>query len=300
LLPVALRLSRYPAETLIAAPGPPDAALEGLLATHGIAAEIARQVAALREEQAQTARFRQAVTLREATLNSARAHQGQAAVQLDAQIAATRQQVQQAAGTAAQATQAAAALAAQANDLRSAIAAMDEAERQAAARAAADAARATKQRHMQEASAARARQVALSRPAGPGLNAGAPKATLVAGHIVRAWGAPAEDGPATGLTFATAPLASVASPCSGRIGFAGPFRSYGKLVIIECGGGYDFVLAGFDQLAMPVGHAVHVGEAIGRMPDFNAARAKDRPGLYVELRKGGQPVDPMPYLNGKG
>ncbi|MEJ0046797.1 MAG: peptidoglycan DD-metalloendopeptidase family protein [Rhodospirillales bacterium] len=299
LLPVALRLSLYPSETLLAAPVPPDKAIEGLLTTHGVSAEIARQVADLRAQQAAAAHLKQEVAARQATLVAVRVRQNEAAAELDRQLAATRAHEQQEADAEAEATEAAAALAAKAEDLRGAIAAMDEAERQAAAHAAEEARRATQQRNAQLAAAARARQAVLTRPVGPGLTATAPKATLVAGHIVRAWGAPAEDGPATGITFATAPAAYVASPCSGRVGFAAPFRSYGKLIIIECGGGYDFVLAGFDQLAVPVGRPLRAGEPLGRMPDYDTAHAKDRPGLYVELRKGGQPVDPMPYLNGK-
>ena len=298
LLPVALRLSQYPSETLLAAPVPPDKAIEGLETTHGVSAEIARQVADLRAEQAEAAQLKQQVAARQVALETVRARQNEAAAQLDRQLAATQEQEQQEATAEAEATDAAAALAAKAEDLRGAIAAMDEGERQAAARAANEATLAAQQRDAQREAVARAHQTALVRP-GPGLTADMPKATLVAGHVTRAWGAPAEDGPATGITFATAPSAFVSSPCSGRVGFAAPFRSYGKLMIVECGGGYDFVLAGFDQLAVPVGRAVRAGEPLGRMPDYDAAHAKDRPGLYVELRKKGQPVDPMPYLNGK-
>jgi len=299
LLPVALRLSQYPSETLLAAPVPPDKAIEGLETTHGVSAEIARQVADLRAQQAEAARLKQEVAARQVALETVRARQNEAAAQLDRQLAATQEQEQQEATAEAEATDAAAALAAKAEDLRGAIAAMDEAERQAAARAANEAKIAAQQRDAQREAAAHAHQLALARPAGPGLTADMPKATLVAGHVTRAWGAPAEDGPATGITFATAPSAFVSSPCSGRVGFAAPFRSYGKLMIVECGGGYDFVLAGFAQLAVPVGRAVRAGEPLGRMPDYDAAHAKDRQGLYVELRKKGQPVDPMPYLNGK-
>jgi len=175
---------------------------------------------------------------------------------------------------------------------------MTRAQAQAAARAAQDAARADRQNQGAQ-NAARARQVALSRPAGPGL-AGAPLVTPVAGRIVRAWGAPAEDGPATGVTFSTAPAAFVSSPCTGRVGFAAPFRSYGRLIIVECGGGYDFVLAGMDRLDAVVGAQVQAGEPVGRMADFDPAESADRPGLYVELRRGGSAVDPMPYLKRKG
>jgi septal ring factor EnvC (AmiA/AmiB activator) len=149
------------------------------------------------------------------------------------------------------------------------------------------------------ADAARAKQAALSRPAGPGLAASAPKATLVAGRIVRLFGAASDDGPATGITFSVAPGAFVASPCTGRVAFAAPFRSYGKLMIIECGGGYDFVMSGMASLDMAVGRSVRPGEPVGRMPEYDAAHAASKPVLYVELRKNGQAVNPLPYLNGK-
>jgi septal ring factor EnvC (AmiA/AmiB activator) len=295
LLPLALRLSLYPSETVLAAPAPPEQAVEGLLVTHGISAEVARQVAELRARQAEAAALKTQVARQQRALNAQRARQLDAAATLDRQVSAATQQAQAAQDDAASATRDAAALAARANDLRSAINAMEAAQRQAAARAAQDAASAAHGRHAAAAQSARARQAALGRPAGPGL-AGAAKISLVAGHIVRAWGAPAEDGPATGITIGTAPSAFVSSPCTGRVGFAAPFRSYGRLIIIECGGGDDFVLAGLDRLDAAVGAQVRAGEPVGRMPDYDVAHATTKPGLYVELRRNGTPVDPMPYL----
>jgi septal ring factor EnvC (AmiA/AmiB activator) len=247
-------------------------------------------------------------------LAAERARQAQAAASLDQQIHAASAAQAEALDESSEAAQAASVLAAKADDLRSAIAAMDAAEREAAARAAREAeaeraaaakaakyaaAQADTQRHQRLAEAARARQAALSRPAGPGLTEAAPKATLVAGRIVRNWGAPSDDGPATGITYGAAPGAYVTSPCTGRVAFAAPFRSYGRLMIIECGGGYDFVLAGMARLDAPVGRAVRPGEPIGRMPDYDPAHTADKPGLYVELRRNGQAINPMPYLNGK-
>jgi septal ring factor EnvC (AmiA/AmiB activator) len=299
MLPVALRLSMYPSETLLAAPVPPEKALEGLMATKGLSAEVARQVAELRVQQAEAAKLKKVVAQQEAALATERARQKQAASRLDQQLGAAQSQAQAAGDQAGEAAQAAAVLAAKTDDLRGAIAAMDQAEHDAAERAALLAANADKQHKQQLAEAARARQAVLARPAGPGLSASQPKATLVAGRMVRGFGAPSEDGPSTGITFSAAPAAFVASPCVGRVAFAAPFRSYGKMMIIECGGGYDFVLAGFDRMDVPVGRAVRTGEPLGRMGDYDATKAADRPGLYVELRKNGQAVNPMPYLNGK-
>ena len=124
-------------------------------------------------------------------------------------------------------------------------------------------------------------------------------AAPVAGRVTRGWGQPAEDGPATGITYATPPGAFVSSPCAGRIAFAAPFRSYGQLVIVECRANsdrtsLDIVLAGLARIDAAPGHAVKQGEPVGRMAGSAA------PLLYVELRCGGTPIDPAPFLNTKG
>ena len=309
LLPLALRLSLYPSETLLAAAAPPEQAVEGLLATQGVSADLARQVEVLRAEQEKARELAATVTRRRAALDAQRARQDQAAASLDNQISQAGQMQANALDEAASAAQAAAVLAAQADDLRSAIAAMDAAERRAAeeeakkeARAAQAAARTAQARLRPHVAGAPARQTVLGRPAGPGLSAATPRVTLVAGRITRGWGSPSEDGPATGLTYSVAPGAFVASPCAGRVAFAAPFRSYGRLMIIECGGGYDFVLAGMDRMDAAVGRAVRAGEPVGRMAGLRAGSgtaAQNTPLLYVELRKNGQAMDPLPYLNGK-
>ena len=140
MLPVALRLSMYPSETLLASPVPPEKALEGIMATKGLSAEVARQVADLRVQQAAAAKLKQVVSQREAALAAERARQTQAATNLDRQLGQAQGQAQAAQDQAGEAAQAAAVLASKTDDLRSAIAAMDRAERDAAARAAAVAA----------------------------------------------------------------------------------------------------------------------------------------------------------------
>jgi septal ring factor EnvC (AmiA/AmiB activator) len=200
-----------------------------------------------------------------------------------------------------QAAQRAAALAGQAQTLRDAIAAMDSARAKEAAKAAQDEATAARHQQPEAAKAALATQAALTRPrigqSGGGM------VSPVAGRVVKYFGAPDADGPTTGITYGVAPGAFVASPCSGSVGFAAPFRSYGKLIIVECAGGYDWVLAGLEQITAHPGSTVRAGEPIGRMPDFspgNTGVSGSRPGLYVELRSHGEPVDPMPFLNAKG
>ncbi len=82
--------------------------------------------------------------------------------------------------------------------------------------------------------------------------------------------------------------------------FAAPFRSYGLLLIVDCGGGYHTVLAGFERLDVKVGQSVAAGEPVGVMPNWEPGAAGDRPALYLELRRDGQPVNPAPWLRAKG
>ncbi|MDW8399975.1 MAG: peptidoglycan DD-metalloendopeptidase family protein, partial [Acetobacteraceae bacterium] len=131
-------------------------------------------------------------------------------------------------------------------------------------------------------------EAALAQPAGL---RGAP----VAGRIIRGFGAAGPDGPSRGLTYAAPPGAQVVSPCAGRAVFAAPFRSYGLLLIVDCGGGYHFLLAGLERLEVQAGSRLLAGEPVGRLGEAEAGGA-GRARLYLELRRDGRPVDPRPFL----
>jgi septal ring factor EnvC (AmiA/AmiB activator) len=121
----------------------------------------------------------------------------------------------------------------------------------------------------------------------------------VAGTVARAFGEATDAGPANGISYQAAPGARVVSPCGGRVVFAAPFRSFGLLLIVDCGGGYDFVLAGFSRLDAQAGQPVQAGEPVGVMADWDAVKMNNRPTLYMELRKDGLPVNPAPFLRAK-
>ena len=301
LLPLLERLSLYPAETLLALKLPPEQAIRGMLVLGGIARQLEQDAAALRAEQAEVASLKAAVDGELPGLAAARAAQAQAAAALDDQLRQTRQALHSAEADAAAAARRAAAEAARAADLRAAIAEIEAARRAAEERARQEAALAQRRKQTAEAAAARSRQEALARPAGPGLDSARGPATApVAGQVVRAWGDPTVAGPATGVSYQAAGAARVVSPCSGRVVFAAPFRSFGLLMIIDCGGGYHFVLSGFARMDAPVGQHVAAGAPVGVMPDWDPQSAASRPLLYVELRHGGQAVDPATFLRGKG
>ena len=234
-------------------------------------------------------------------LAAAQAAQVQAGLALDAQIAAARDARRNAEGAAAEAERRAAAAGARAADLRAALARIEEERRAAEVRAKAEAEQAAKQKRDAEAEAARARAEALSRPAGPGL--GAPKGALtapVAGVVARGFGEPTDGGASTGMSYQASSGARVVSPCAGRVVYGGIFRSFGLLLIVDCGAGYHFVLSGFERLDAQVGQSVQPGEPVGQMPAWDPRGTAVRPSLYLELRRDGQPVNPAPYLRAKG
>jgi len=89
---------------------------------------------------------------------------------------------------------------------------------------------------------------------------------------------------ARGLTLATAGGATVSAPAMARVAYAGPFRGYGDIVILDHGHGWTTVLAGLELVTAATGELVQAGMPIGHM-------GKDEPRLTVELRHNGQPID---------
>jgi septal ring factor EnvC (AmiA/AmiB activator) len=82
--------------------------------------------------------------------------------------------------------------------------------------------------------------------------------------------------------------------------FAGPFRTFGQLMIIDCGAGLHVVLSGFDRIDAGVGQAVQAGEPVGVMPGWNPLTLIRHPTLMLELRRDGQATNPAPLLRGNG
>ncbi len=96
-----------------------------------------------------------------------------------------------------------------------------------------------------------------------------------------------------GLTIQTRSGAQVVAPFEGRVEFAGPFRGYGQILIIEHGDGYHSLLAGLDRIDGAVGQWLVAGEPVGVM---KSGGGEAKPALYIELRHHGQPIDPGPWL----
>jgi murein hydrolase activator len=305
LLPLIERLSLYPAETLLAVPTPPDEALRGVLILQGLARQIEVETEALRRDQAAAGTATEALHQEAPRLAEAAAAQKREADALDAQIDAAHKAQTAAEAQANESASQAAAAAGRADSLRAALAAIEAQRRADEAKAREDEARAERQKHAAEAQAAHTREVAAAHPTGAGtIASGAgPHGQLqppVIGVVVKGWGEQTDAGPASGLSYHAPPGAHVISPCGGRVVFAESFRSYGLLLIIDCGGGYHVVLAGFQRLDVKLGQSLLAGEPVGVMPDWEPGATAQRPALYVELRHDGTPVNPAPWLRPSG
>jgi septal ring factor EnvC (AmiA/AmiB activator) len=98
-----------------------------------------------------------------------------------------------------------------------------------------------------------------------------------------------------GIGFAAPRGTPVRGVADGVVRFAGWFRGYGKIVILDHGGAWYTVSGHLDQIDVTVGDAVARGTAIGRAGDTGSLAG---PQLYFEIRRGGQAVDPADWLRG--
>jgi septal ring factor EnvC (AmiA/AmiB activator) len=115
-----------------------------------------------------------------------------------------------------------------------------------------------------------------------------------AGEIVRSFGEDDSDGNTSeGIFIRTRARAQVISPFDARIEYAGPFNTYGGLLILNVGDDYYVVLAGMAATYASAGQSVLAGEPVGAMAD----QSEPAPELYLELRRGSSAVNPGPWLS---
>jgi septal ring factor EnvC (AmiA/AmiB activator) len=109
------------------------------------------------------------------------------------------------------------------------------------------------------------------------------------------------DGKSAGISLATRANAQISAPCDGWVVYAGPFRSYGQLLILNAGNGYHVLLAGMDRMDVELGQFVLTGEPVALMGRRQLASAATldigsaQPILYIEFRKDGVSIDPAPW-----
>ncbi|MGN6098300.1 MAG: murein hydrolase activator EnvC family protein [Bosea sp. (in: a-proteobacteria)] len=124
----------------------------------------------------------------------------------------------------------------------------------------------------------------------------------VAGSRLRGFGDPDGAGGTTrGISLETRPGALVSAPSDAWVVYAGPFRSFGQLLILNAGGGYYILLAGMQRIDVALNQFVLAGEPVAVMGETSEAAATTvgvgtgQPVLYIEFRKDGVSVDPGPW-----
>ncbi len=95
-----------------------------------------------------------------------------------------------------------------------------------------------------------------------------------------------------GITVSVRNKSQVIAPAAGRVEFAGPFKNYDNVIILNVGGGYFMLLTGLGDIYVNAGEILAPGEPLGLMP-FNT---NSKPELYIEIRKDGSTVNPTPWL----
>ena len=288
LLPMLTRLAAQPAPILLAAPLPPAEVAMGLAALRAMLHEAQSMASKLREAERRAGAEAQRLAEERHALGLAEAEARQASVSLDRQLAAARQNLAERSAAERSAATRAEEAVTRARSLEEALAQL---ERGQARREAQEQQRMAAQAQSE---ARRADRRGPPTPSSPPIDHApeAGNAMPVAGRLVRGFNAPGEGGPARGITFAAPPGARVTAPCSGSVVFAAPFRSYGRMVILDCGAGRHLVLAGMERLDVGGGQLIRAGEPVGVLP------ASGQPSLYVEMRRRGEVVDPSGFIRG--
>ncbi len=96
-----------------------------------------------------------------------------------------------------------------------------------------------------------------------------------------------------GVDFAADAGARVGTVADGVTRFAGWFRGYGRIVIVDHGDGFHTVSGHLDEIHVEVDDPVKAGQSLGTVGETGSLGG---PSLYFELRRGGDPIDPEPWL----
>jgi septal ring factor EnvC (AmiA/AmiB activator) len=97
-----------------------------------------------------------------------------------------------------------------------------------------------------------------------------------------------------GLLIEASEGSDVQAVSHGRVAYAGWLQHYGLVMVLDHGEGYLSLYGHNRSLYREVGDWVNPGEIIGSVGDSGG---RDRSGLYFEIRRGSDPVDPVAWLN---
>ena len=284
------RLSLQPPEALIASPASAVDTLRSSLLLRAVVPELEAQAHALRRDLAALSHLRHDIIARKADLAAATQVLTKERRGLDRLLERKAALARRTEAESARERQRLARLSMQAEGLRALIAGLEAEPR------AAEALGTSPDPAVPSTQLAAPRTAPTALPPEPNRPFSAARGTLslpARGRVTSRFGQATEFGtPAKGITIETRPRAQVIAPYDGRVVFAGPFRGYGQLLIIDHGEGYHTLIAGFSRIDGIVGQWVLAGEPVGRMSQESGAK----PELYVELRRNGEPINPLPWL----
>lgn len=96
-----------------------------------------------------------------------------------------------------------------------------------------------------------------------------------------------------GVTIQSAEGTPIRSVYGGKVIFADWFSGYGRIIIVDHGGGYYTLYGHLSDLKVSVGDEVEADKVIGLVGDSGSLEG---PALYFEIRHQGKPVDPSPWF----
>lgn len=275
------RIAQFPPEALIAQPMQPADTVRTAILLRAAVGQIDRQATIIRDELEFLGKARTEIAERERALGESTELLDRERRRLGALMSRKKVLKRRADKDAVEAEQRMAALADQAQTLRELLQgiARERARSETAA--------------PKEGAQAAPKSASVHRALRPFSKARGALNMPVVGRISGHYGEKTESGLSRkGLTIATPPEAQVTATYDGSVVYAGKFRGYGLLLIIEHGEGYHSLLAGMTRIDVEQGQQVLAGEPVGVMEKSGSGQ----PILYVELRRDGQPINPMPWL----
>jgi murein hydrolase activator len=299
------RIGRNPPPAMLVTPEDALQSVRSAMLFGAVLPEMRQDVETLVNDLSALASVRKEIAAERGSLEKSRAALADDQVQLTALTAHRQKQQAEAEKALTAERERAAQLARRSEDLQELIAKLEQ-ELDRATRAKRVAARSGEEK---KATDARTGLVALKDPGrlAPAIPFARAKGTLplpVNGVRIREFGvSDGVGGHEKGMSISARPGAQITAPCDGWVVYAGPFRNYGQLLILNAGDGYHVLLAGMDRISVDLGQFVVTGEPVavmgGRIQSPAAiATGSGQPVLYVEFRKDGTPVDSGPWWAG--
>ena len=288
------KMVQFPPEALLALPESPDDLVRSAILLRAVVPEIDRRATRLRLDLQSLAETREKTAEERLNLNTAADDLDRQRSEIRRLMADRQRLLDKTRAEERRTAQRVASLAAKAANLKDLMARLEE-QRAADERAAAEAAKAAREQAARDRNEAK-RQARIAATVSPSASITTRRGRLplpVVGDLVGRYGENLPSGlTRKGIDIATRGGSQVIATYDGKIAFAGKFRGYGQLLIIDHGDGYHTLLAGMARIETAVGRRVSTGEPVATM----GAGGGEQPILYVELRRKGQPINPLPWL----